>query len=89
MRAIIDVEELRHFIHAFANNCGQLREQKDFINQKFRELHDHWRDSRYTTFEQQFNETVREIERFLHNSELYLDYLHRKSRKAQDYLDGY
>lgn len=89
MQAIIDLEELQAFIHAFASNCGQLREQKDYMNQKFRELQDYWKDNRYSAFEQKFNETVREIEQFLHNSEIYLDYLERKGRKIQEYLDGY
>jgi uncharacterized protein YukE len=89
MQAIIDLEELQTFIHAFASNCGQLREQKDYMNQKFRELQDYWKDNRYSAFEQKFNETVREIEQFLHNSEIYLDYLERKGRKIQEYLDGY
>jgi len=87
--AILDIDELRRFIHSFGTICGNLREQKDHMNSKFRDLNEVWRDSRYDKFEQSFKETVDEINQFLRYAEMYADYLQRKAQKAQAYVDGY
>lgn len=86
--AKIDIDELRRFINSFGAICGSLREQKDHMNAKFRDLNEIWRDSRYDKFEQSFTETVDEIDKFLRYAELYADYLQRKAQKAQIYVDG-
>ena len=88
MKAVIDLEELKMFISSFGNICGQMREQKQYINHEFKDLHEAWRDANYDKFGRVFEETISEIEQFLRASEAYGEYLQKKSQKVEQYLQG-
>lgn len=88
MKAIIDLEELRAFINSFGFICGALYENKEHIGHEFSNLSEIWKDGNYDKFETVFNETLSEIEKFLHVSEMYMDYLQKKAQKVEQYLQG-
>lgn len=87
-RAIIDIDALHDFIQSFGINAGAVREEKDHISVGFHDLRDIWSDKRYQAFEKSFNEMVVEVDAFLRYSEVYVDYLQRKARRADEYLNG-
>lgn len=88
MRAIIDVDELKQFDSALKRICGNLRDEKNSMNQKFLSLKEVWKDKNYHQFEKTFTTTITEIDQFLRYAEMYNDYLRQKARAAERYLEG-
>lgn len=87
-RIIIDPDEVRHFAREFLRSAEVLNEGKSHLASHFRDLRDVWNDHKYEQFERVFLETVSRLEQFLHDAEVYADYLERKANKADIYLQG-
>jgi len=87
-KAIVDPRELRTFAAVLAETVGHLRGSKSQVSHGFSDLHQHWRDKKYSDFERTFKDTMGRLEVFLNSAELYTQYLRKKAEKAERYLDG-
>lgn len=87
-KAVVDPDEVRYFARALLEMARALHDGKSHLSSHFRELRDVWHDKKYEQFDRVFSETMSHLEQFLHDSEVYADYLQRKARKADAYLEG-
>jgi hypothetical protein len=46
-----------------------------------------WRDQEQAKFAEEFEETMRSLQRFLKSSEVYVPFLLRKAERIEDYLN--
>ncbi len=88
MRVVIDPDEVRHFARELLRAAATLHDGKSQLASHFRDLRDVWHDHKYEQFDRVFTETMARLEQFLHDAEVYADYLERKARKADAYLQG-
>ena len=87
-RVVIDPDEVRNFARELSRAAAVLQDGKSQLVIHFRDLRDVWHDNKYEQFDRVFVETVSRLEQFLHDAEVYADYLERKARKADIYLQG-
>jgi hypothetical protein len=88
MRVVIDPDEVRHFARGLLRSAEALRGGQSQLVTRFRDLRDVWHDRKYEQFDRVFSETMSRLAQFLHDAEVYADYLERKARKADIYLEG-
>jgi uncharacterized protein YukE len=87
-RVVIDPDEVRHFARELMRSAVALHDGKSQLASHFRELRDVWHDRKYEQFDRVFADTMARLEQFLHEAAVYADYLERKARKADVYLQG-
>ena len=85
-QAIVDPLELRRFAHHLKQFNGDLRERMSGLHAEMTRLGDTWRDQEHDKFREEFEETMKVLEHFLENSNLYLPYLLRKAERIEEYL---
>lgn len=87
-KIVINPDEVRNFARELTRAAGVLHDGKSQLVNHFRDLHDVWHDNKYEQFDRVFTETMSRLEQFLHDAEVYADYLQRKAQKADIYLQG-
>jgi len=85
-RAIANPEEIRRFAHGLLQNINRLRTLRADVTARFNVLHDHWQDEKYAKFQQIFAHAMSHLDAFLQQAEAYVQYLHRKAEKLEEYL---
>jgi uncharacterized protein YukE len=85
-KAIANPEELRQFAHVLKQTIDQLRGAKADVQAQFQQLHEHWRDEKYHRFQNIFTESMRHLDRFFQDAEIYINHLHRKAELLERYL---
>lgn len=86
-RAIVDPDQLRRFAGQLDQSSKRLREQKTNMKVEFARLHETWRDEKYARFDQLFTESMALLDRYVDQSDRYVDFLKQKAARAQRYLD--
>ncbi|CAK8724362.1 MAG: putative conserved protein YukE [Candidatus Electronema aureum] len=86
-QAIVDPEELARFSHNLKQFNMQLRQSMGQLNGQFNALGQTWRDQEHQKFAQEYQQTVKQIERFLQISEQHIPFLQKKAQRARDYID--
>ena len=84
---IASPQELVQFARYLRDLARTLKERKTSLNHEFAEVGEVWRDEKYQQFQRIFEETSREIDVFLKEAERYSEYLNRKAKPLQAYLD--
>lgn len=85
-RAIVDPAELRNFASSLKRFTGDLKSNTSNLKAQFNRLGDTWRDQEHARFAQEFEQTMRVLERFVQVSEQHIPFLLRKAQRAEDYL---
>ena len=85
-QAVVDPGELRRFAHALRLFTGDLRADLATIQTQLRALGDSWRDQEHEHFTQEFEQTVRVVEKFLDIAEEHVPFLNRKAERIEEYL---
>lgn len=79
-----DIERFATDLKAFNN---QLQESMGRLNSQFGQLGDTWRDQEHRKFAEEFQQTVRVLERFRQVSETQIPFLIRKAQRLRDYFN--
>lgn len=87
-QAIVDPDEVRRFAAKLQEMAAYLQNRKNHVKSSFSDLHDVWRDQKYSQFDRIFSEAATRLDQFLRYSEMYADYLKKKAQKADQYLEG-
>jgi uncharacterized protein YukE len=87
-RVIIDSEEVRRFASSLRAKSEELRKRKSSIEGSFRQLNEYWKDARHRRFENNFDYTSKLLDEFLRKADAYIEYLRKKARKVDTYLNG-
>lgn len=85
-QAIVDPKELRRFAQHLKQYNVELRERTAALHGHMLGLGDTWRDQENHKFVEQFEDTIKAIDRFLEVSELQIPFLLRKAERVEDYL---
>ena len=85
-RAIVDPAELRRFAANLKRFNNELQHQLSVLQGQFANLGDTWRDQEHEKFVQEFEETLRVVQKFLAAAEVHIPFLLRKADRVEEYL---
>ena len=85
-QAIVDPAELRRFAHNLKRFNADLQAGLAALHGHLVGLGDTWRDQEHIKFEQEFEQTLRVLGRFVEVSDEHLPFLLRKAERAEEYL---
>jgi hypothetical protein len=85
-QAIIDPAELRRFAQNLKRFVAELQDQISVLHGQFIGLGDTWRDQEHEKFAEEFETTMKVLERFLNSAGEHAPFLVRKAERIEDYL---
>jgi uncharacterized protein YukE len=85
-QAIVDPAELRRFAFNLKRFNGDLQTHLAAIHGQLLALADTWRDQEHDKFREEFEESMKVIERFLETNGEYIPFLLRKAERIEEYL---
>jgi uncharacterized protein YukE len=86
-KAVVDPAELRRFAQELKKFTVDLQQQTGILNGRMATLAQTWRDQEQAKFGEEFEATVRTLQRFVAAAELHVPYLLRKAEAAEAYLN--
>jgi uncharacterized protein YukE len=86
-KAVVDPAELRRFAQELKKFTVDLQQQTGILNGRMATLAQTWRDQEQAKFAEEFESTVRTLQRFVGAAELHVPYLLRKAEAAEAYLN--
>jgi len=85
-QAIVDPGELRRFASDMKHFDGEVSNMMQRLWAQFQSLGDTWRDQEHVRFAQEFQQTMRMLDRFIREAEEHIPFLLRKAQAAEEYL---
>lgn len=85
-QAIVDPAELRRFAANLKRFNTDLQMNLSGLHGQLLALGDTWRDQEHEKFREEFELTMKEMERFLEACGLYIPFLLRKAERIEEYL---
>jgi uncharacterized protein YukE len=85
-QAIVNPDELRRFAQILRRFNADLRDNMSSLHGQLLGLGETWRDQEHEKFRQEFEETMKVIDRFLEVSEEHVPLLLHKAEHIEDYL---
>jgi WXG100 family type VII secretion target len=78
-------------LEGFARNLkkfnGELREKVSSLQGQFSQLGEVWRDQEHQKFAQEFEQTMRTLNKFIQDADAHAPFLMRKAQKLREYLN--
>ena len=85
-KAVVDPEELRRFANDLKRFNESVTQQMTVLHGRMSNLSQTWRDQEQQKFAQQFEETMRSLNRFVDASRDHVPFLLRKAERVDEYL---
>ncbi len=85
-QAVVDPAELRRFAGNLKRFNADLQMNITGLHAQVLALAESWRDQEHDKFGEEFELTLREMERFLEISGQYIPFLLRKAERIEEYL---
>lgn len=85
-QAIVNPDDLERFARELKQFNNEIQQRTGRLQSQFRQLSTTWRDQEHRKFAQEFEQTMRVLQRFMKTSEVQIPFLHRKAQKAREYL---
>jgi len=82
-QVIASPEAMRDFSRYLDQSNHQLVEVMNSLSSRLSSLGDTWRDDGYEQFDSAFRQAATSVNRFLEQSEKYVDYLRRKAERLE------
>lgn len=86
-KAIADPEELRRFAQDLKRFNSELARTAGGLNARFNALSQTWRDQEQRKFAEEFEQMIRQVQRFAKVSDEQVPFLLRKADRIEDYLN--
>jgi len=86
-KAVVDPAELRRFAQDLKKFALELQTQTGALNARMATLSQTWRDQEQAKFSEEFDSTVRVLQKFTKAAEQHVPYLRRKADAAEAYLN--
>ena len=86
-KAVVDPNELRRFAADLKKFNDDVQVQMARLGTGLGNLQQTWRDQEQAKFAEEFEQTMRSLQRFLKASEVYVPFLLRKADRIDDYLN--
>ena len=85
-KAVVDPGELRRFAQDLKKFSMDLQQQTGALNARMATLSQTWRDQEQQKFQEEFEQTVKVLQKFLKASEIHVPFLMRKADRIDEYL---
>jgi uncharacterized protein YukE len=85
-QAIVDPGEVRRFAQNLKKFNAELHHGMSVLHGQLVALGDTWRDQEHEKFREEFEETLRVVEKFLAAGEVHIPFLLRKAERVEEYL---
>src|SRR5207302_5297582 len=85
-QVIVDPAEVRRFAQNLKKFNAELQHGMSVLHGQLVSLGDSWRDQEHEKFREEFEETLRAVEKFLAASEVHIPFLIRKAERVEEYL---
>lgn len=85
-QAIVDPAELRRFAHNLKRFNSELQNNLALVHGQMVGLGDTWRDQEHLKFIEEFEQTMKNLERFMESINQHIPYLTRKAERVEEYL---
>lgn len=85
-QAIVNPQELRQFASNLKQFDAQLQGNMARLLAQYHRLGDTWRDQQHARYAQEFEQTMRVLQRFIQVTEEHIPLLVRKAEVIEDYL---
>ena len=85
-KAIADPEKIRRFAHDLKRFNDDLTHQIQVMRSRMSSLSQSWRDQEQRKFEEEFDHTIKAINRFAKVGTEQIPFLLRKAQRIEDYL---
>ena len=85
-KAVVDPEELRRFAHDLKRFVNDLQGQMSALHGRLMGLGQTWRDQEHTKFTEEFDQTLRGLNKFSEAANKHIPFLLRKAQRVDDYL---
>jgi hypothetical protein len=85
-QAIVDPSELRRFALSLKKFNAEFQHALTVLHGQMMGLGDTWRDQEHVKFVQEFEETLRVVQKFLAAAEVHIPFLLRKAERVEEYL---
>lgn len=86
-QAIVNPEELERFAKNVKQFSEGLKQNTAQLKGQFSGLGSTWRDQEHQKFAQEFQQTVKVIERFMQVADQHVPFLIRKAQRVREYLN--
>ena len=86
-KAVVDPNELRRFAADLKKFNDDVQLQMARLGTGLGNLQQTWRDQEQAKFAEEFEQTMRSLQRFMKASEVYVPFLLRKADRIDDYLN--
>jgi WXG100 family type VII secretion target len=86
-KAIVDPNELRRFAADLRKFNSDVQAQMTRLGASLGTLQQTWRDQEQAKFAEEFEQTMRAMQRFLKASEVFVPFLVRKAERIEEYLN--
>ena len=86
-KAIVDPQELRRFAHDLKKFNADLQAMMNGMQGRMSTLAQSWRDQEQAKFAEEFDATVKVLQKFTKAAEQHVPYLLRKADAADAYLN--
>ena len=85
-KAIVDPAELRRFAHTLKQFNNELQAQMSSLHGQLVGLSQSWRDQEQRKFTEEFEQTMKVVQRFTETTEQHIPFLMRKAERVEEYL---
>jgi uncharacterized protein YukE len=85
-KAVADPGEIRRFAHDLKRFNSEIQGQMQTMQGRMGTLAQSWRDQEQAKFEEDFDATMKTLQRFMKASEVHIPFLLRKAQRIEDYL---
>jgi uncharacterized protein YukE len=85
-KAIVDPGELRRFANDLKRFNDTLHGQMSVLHGRLVALGQSWRDQEHNKFVEEFEQTMKVLNRFVDASNKHIPFLVRKAERVEDYL---
>ena len=86
-KAVVDPAELRRFAQDLKKFALELQQQTGALTARMATRSQTWRDQEQAKFSEEFDSTVRVLQKFTKAAEQHVPYLLRKADAAESYLN--
>lgn len=86
-KAVVDPAELRRFAQDLKRFNDELTNHTAVIRGRLHGLAQTWRDQEQTKFTEEFEQTMRVMQKFMELSQTHIPFLLRKAERIEDYLN--
>lgn len=85
-KAIVDPEELRQFAQELKRFNLDLQSRMTAMRGRLSALGQSWRDQEHRKFADEFDDTMKVLQRFTEASDRHIPFLLRKAERVEEYL---